>query len=67
MKVGIFYFSKQDGPNRRRIIIDESGPKVLYGYLRIQVVYVKASSPLEKALDMARPEADETVLNTVEV
>jgi hypothetical protein len=67
MKVGIFYFSTKDGKDRRRIIVDDSTPKVRYGYLRIEVLDVKSASPLEAALNRAKPRADETVLNTVEV
>lgn len=57
-RAGIFYFSQNGGADFNPI--DEIYNPYPVGYVRVEVVHVKT---LEEALDMARPHADESVMN----
>lgn len=62
MRVGIFYFSKNDDPDRPTDEIRRDGK--LVGYVRVEII---EDSDISTALDSARPRDDESVMNTHEL
>jgi len=60
MRIGLFYYSQFDGPNRQRIVT----PLGTAIYIRVVEVYARS---LDEALCVAQPEEDESVMNTHEL
>ena len=60
MRIGIFYFSTADGPNRQRIVLPNGGD----AFVRVEEI---DDANLLEGLDAAKPADDEAVMNSHEL